>query len=125
LQHFQEELRVPPLTDFLHAITLSAAVFITSSLTVSTAVFIPPYASTGRYLVYCVFVCRFAVLFFLFFFRTVTDFSAAEKDRAVKFCKRVGLLSGQVFSHFGGQRSKVKVTGNKKRATITAAVSLA
>jgi len=29
-----------------------------------TAVFIPPYASTGRYLVYCVFVCRFAVLFY-------------------------------------------------------------
>jgi len=31
----------------------------------------------------------------------VTDFSAAEKDRGVKFCMRVGLLSGQVFSHFG------------------------
>jgi len=29
------------------------------------------------------------------------DFSAAEKDRGVKFCMRVRLLSGQVFSHFG------------------------
>ena len=35
----------------------------------------------------------------------VTDFSAAEEDRGVKFCTRVGLLSRQVFSHFGGQRS--------------------
>jgi len=26
------------------------------------------------------------------------DFSAAEKARVVKFCMRVGLLSGQVFS---------------------------
>ena len=32
---------------------------------------------------------------------TVTDFSAAEKDRGVKFCVRVGLLSGHVFCHFG------------------------
>jgi len=31
----------------------------------------------------------------------VTDFSAAEKDRGVKFCMHVGLLSGQVFSPFG------------------------
>jgi len=29
------------------------------------------------------------------------DFSAAEKARDVQFCIRVGLLSGQVFSHFG------------------------
>jgi len=29
------------------------------------------------------------------------DFSAAEKARGVKFCMRVGLLSGQVFSPFG------------------------
>ena len=41
--------------------------------------------------VYCIFVI----------FCTVTDFSAAEKARAVKFCTRVGLLSGQVFSPFG------------------------
>jgi len=32
---------------------------------------------------------------------TVTDFSAVEKARGVKFCVRVGLLSGQVFSPFG------------------------
>jgi len=32
---------------------------------------------------------------------TVTDFSAAEKDRGLKFCTLVGLLSGQVFSHIG------------------------
>jgi len=31
----------------------------------------------------------------------VTDFSAAEKVRVVKFCMDVGLLSGQVFSPFG------------------------
>ena len=35
------------------------------------------------------------------FFRTVTDFSAAEKGRGVEFCMLVGLLSGQVFSPFG------------------------
>jgi len=33
---------------------------------------------------------------------TVTNFSAAEKERGVKFCTPVQLLSGQVFSHFGG-----------------------
>jgi len=38
---------------------------------------------------FCLFVCM------------VTDFSAAEKDRGVKFYMRVGLLSGQVFSPFG------------------------
>jgi len=31
----------------------------------------------------------------------VTDFSAAERARGVKFCVHVGLLSGQVFSPFG------------------------
>jgi len=36
-----------------------------------------------------------------FFVYTVTDFSAAEKDRGVKFCMRVRILSGQIFSHFG------------------------
>ena len=45
------------------------------------------------YLVYCVL--------FVFFVCTVTDFSEAEKARGVKCCTRVGLLSGQVFSHFG------------------------
>ena len=63
----------------------------------------PPYGSMEGYLVYCVFC----------FFCTVTDFSAAEKARGVKFCVRVGLLYGQVFSPFGGQRSKVKVTSDK------------
>jgi len=31
----------------------------------------------------------------------ITDFSAAEKARGVKFCMSVGLLSEQVFSPFG------------------------
>jgi len=31
----------------------------------------------------------------------VTDFSAAEKARGVKFCMLIGLLPGQVFSPFG------------------------
>jgi len=39
------------------------------------------------------FVCLFVL-----FVCTVTDFSAAEKARGVKFCTCVGLLSGQVFS---------------------------
>jgi len=34
-------------------------------------------------------------------FCTVTDFSAAERAWGLKFCTRVGLLSGQVFSPFG------------------------
>jgi len=41
------------------------------------------------YLVFCMFVC------------TVTDFSVAEKDRGVKFCVRVRLLSRLILSHFG------------------------
>jgi len=61
---------------------------------------IPPYGSIGGYLVYCVFAifCHFVILFV---FCTVTDFSAAEKVRGVKFCMHIGLLSGQVFSPFG------------------------
>ena len=55
----------------------------------------PPYGSMEGYLVYCVFV-------FLFVCK-VTDFSAAERGRGVKFCMRVDLLSRQVFSYFGGQ----------------------
>ena len=39
--------------------------------------------------------------FVRFFVCTVPDFSAAEKDRGVKFCMHVGLLSGQVLSPFG------------------------
>jgi len=38
---------------------------------------------------------------FCLFLCTVTDFSTAEKDRGMKFCMRIGLLSGQVFSPFG------------------------
>ena len=56
-------------------------------------VFIQPYGSMGGYLVYCVFAC--------FFVCTVTDFSAVEKVRGMKFCMHVGLLSRQVFSPFG------------------------
>ena len=43
----------------------------------------------------------FVILFVCLSFCTVTDFSAAEKGRGVKFCMLVGLLSGQVFSPFG------------------------
>jgi len=50
------------------------------------------------YLVYCVFVCHFG---FCLFLCTVTDFSAAEKAKDVRYCTRVGLLSRQVFSTFG------------------------
>jgi len=55
-------------------------------------IIIPPYGSTGE----------FSLLYVCFLFVcTVTDFSAAEKDRGMKFCMGVPLLSGQVFSHFG------------------------
>ena len=51
--------------------------------------FIPPYGSTvGILSLLC--VCHFVC--------TVTDFPAAEKDRSVKFCTCIGLLSRQVFS---------------------------
>jgi len=43
----------------------------------------------------CLLVCR---LFVFLFVCTVTDFSAVEKAGGVKFCMRVSLLSGQVFS---------------------------
>ena len=43
-------------------------------------------------------LCLLCVCFFVC---TVTDFSAAEKARGVKFCLHHGLLSGQVFSLFG------------------------
>jgi len=36
----------------------------------------------------------------------------AEKVTGMKFCMSVGLLSGQVFSHFGGQRSRSPGTKN-------------
>jgi len=38
-------------------------------------------------------------LFTVCFFCAVTDFIAAEKDRGMKFCMRVWVLSGQVFSY--------------------------
>jgi len=53
-----------------------------------------------------------SVILFLF---TVTDFSAAEKCRGVKFCMRVR-LSGQVFSRYGGQRSRSP--GTKMRLAL-------
>ena len=40
-------------------------------------------------------------LLFVCLLCTVTDFSAAEKDRGVKLCMLVRLLSEQVFSYFG------------------------
>jgi len=42
-----------------------------------------------------------SLLCVIFFLCTVTDFSAAEKARGVKFCMHFDLLSGQVFSPFG------------------------
>ena len=57
-----------------------------------------PYAgdgSMGDILILC--VCHFVILYIC----TVTDFSAAEKDRGVIFCMRGQLLSAMSFSHFG------------------------
>jgi len=56
------------------------------------------------YLVCCVYF----LFFNHFFLCIVTDFSAAEKARGVKFCMRVtvGLLSGQVFSPCGESRGR-------------------
>ena len=45
----------------------------------------------GTLFTVCNFFCHFLIYLFLC---TVTDFSAAEKARGVKFCMRVGLLSG-------------------------------
>jgi len=50
-------------------------------------IFIPPYGSMRGYLVYHVF----GILFVCFFLCTVTDISAAEKYRGVKFCMHVDL----------------------------------
>ena len=54
--------------------------------------------------------------FTVFFVCTVWISQRWKKDRGVKFCMPVQLLSGEVFSHSGGQRSTVKVTRDKKRA---------
>jgi len=43
----------------------------------------------------------FSLLFVCLFVCTAADFSAAEKDRGVKFSVRVRLLSRQFLSHFG------------------------
>jgi len=60
--------------------------------------FTPPYGSMeGGGVLSLLYVILFVILFFC----TVTDLSAAEKARGVKFCVPVGLLSGQVFSPFG------------------------
>jgi len=75
---------------------------------------IPPYGSMGLLSLLCV---RFVL-----FVCMVTDFSAVEKGRGMKFCMHVGLLSGQVFSHFGGEMSKV--TGTKKASCKPAAVRM-
>ena len=57
--------------------------------------FTPPYGSMeGGGVLSLLYVILFVILFFC----TVTDLSAAEKARGVKFCVPVGLLSGEVFS---------------------------
>jgi len=48
-----------------------------------------------------IYLSVYYILFVSLFLCTVTDFSAAEKGRGMKFCMRVGLLSRQVFSTFG------------------------
>ena len=50
---------------------------------------------------------------FLFVCSYGYGFLSGGKNRGVKFCIPVQLLSGQVFSNFGSQRSKVKVTRDK------------
>jgi len=67
------------------------------------------------YLVYCAFVilCHFVCR------PTVTDFSAAEKDRTVKVCMHVGLLSGQVFSLFG----ELRLAGSHEGGGITSGMN--
>jgi len=78
------------------------------------------------YSVYCVFVLLShhtvirgilsllcVCLSFCHFVCTVTDFSAVEKDSGVKVCMLLRRLSGMSFSHFGVQRSKIKVTRDK------------
>jgi len=64
-------------------------------------------------------VYLFVFLFFFVFLYTITDFSAAEKDRGVKFCMRVALLSGQGFSPFG----ELWLAGSHGRGSIMAGMS--
>jgi len=49
----------------------------------------------------------------------VMDLAAAEKDRGVKFCVRVGLLSGQAFSPFG----ELWLAGSHGGGGITSGIS--
>ena len=86
---------------FVHLFKVAFCLFFWFSL---EYLVIPPYGSMGGYLVHCVY------FFVILFVCKVTDFSAVERAKDVKFCMHVGLLSGQVFSQFGGPRSKVKVT---------------
>jgi len=74
------------------------------------ALVIPPYGCMGILGLLCFFVCLF--------FCMVTDFSAAEKARGMKFCMRVALLSGQVFSPF-----EVWLAGSHGGGEITSGIS--
>jgi len=49
----------------------------------------------------------------------VTDFSAAERDRGMKFCMHVVVLSRQVFSPFGEHW----LEGNHKGGGITSGMN--
>ena len=69
---------------------------ISGALLLGYSVVIPPYDSMGGYLVYCVFACLFVFLFILL---RISQWR--KKLGGMKFCMRVGLLSGQVFSPFG------------------------
>jgi len=56
----------------------------------------------GGYLVYCVYCLSFCL-----FVCTVTDFSAADKHRGVKFCMHIGLYyadrSSPILVNFGSR----------------------
>jgi len=56
--------------------------------------------------IFCLLCVILSFFVFFSFLCTVTDFSAVKTARGVKFCVCVGLLAGQAFSHFGGQRSR-------------------
>ena len=87
-------------------------------LTVDTGFLWPPVRSNGQAIIFCsrrtqltVCVCVCVC--------TVTDFSAAEKNRSVKFCMPVGLLSGQVFSPF----SELLLAGSHGGGGITSGMN--
>jgi len=64
-------------------------------------VIIPPYDEGILSLLCVIFVCLYGYRFL-----------RGTKSWGMKFCMRVGLLSGQVFSHFGGQMSRSPGTKN-------------